>query len=186
MTICLTARFIIIERNKAAELEQGEMYKTLVKQAATLQDEKTEIVNEKTILVSEKEQLQQQYEQLEANNLKVVQQLSDLNDEYNDLVKLFAARESDVENLRSKLAEAESTLQNLMKELEAQRQQMKSLKVEYEECLAQRQQIPDQLAGPVYALKKALDHTQAKLEQANANQDKLKADIECYKKQLVC
>ena len=80
----------------------------------------------------------------------------------------------------------EKNSQSLLKELESQRQQLKTLKAEYEESMAaQKQHTPDQLAGPVYALKTALDHTQSKLEQVNLNQEKMRRDIEFYKRQIV-
>lgn len=175
---------LILERTRASELEHDEMYQTLVKQACKLQAEKTELANEKTVIISEKEALQELYNSLESENAKVAQKLKDLNEEHAEICKLIESRDNELEVLRQKLSQAESTSVDLMKELDSQRHQIRTLKLEYEECLAQRQQIPDQLAGPVYALKTALDHTQSKLDAANERQEKYKGDIEYMKKQL--
>jgi len=173
-----------LEQRKAAELEHGEMYETLVKQAANLRTEKSEVENDLAIMRIEKEDLEKRYKDLEFENAKLVEKIEIAKEEHSDVLKLFEARQNDIEELKIKLAESDQASRKLMEEYEAQRRQMITLQAEFEECQAQKQQIPDQLAGPVYALKKALDHTQSKLEQANLAQDKLKTEVEITRKQL--
>ena len=162
-----------------------ESYSVLLKQITKLQKEKTETRADIDSLIAEKEGLQKLHCELEGENEKLLKQIEALQEEQESLSDMLSHRNDDIDSLVEKLSNAETSVEMLKRDLEEQKQEMENLKMAHEANVAQMQQIPDQLAGPVYALKKALDHTQHKLDTANKLADKYKTEYEVNKIHLV-
>ena len=162
-----------------------ESYSILLKQITKLQKEKTEAQIDLEALVTEKESLQKLHCDLEIENEKLLKQIISLQEEQESLNDMLSHRNEDIDGLVAKLSNAETSVAMLKRDLEEQKSEMDNLKMAHEANMAQMQQIPDQLAGPVYALKKALDHTQQKLESANKLVEKCKNENEMNKAHLV-
>lgn len=170
-----------LDKAKTLNSEQMESYSVLLKQIAKLQKEKTETRADIESLIAEKECLQKLHCELEGENEKLLKQIESLQEEQESLSDMLSHRNEDIDSLMEKLSNAETSVDMLKRDLEEQKQEMENLKMAHEANMAQMQQIPDQLAGPVYALKKALDHTQQKLENANKSVDKYKTEYEVNK-----
>ena len=177
---------VYLERTKATELEHGEMYQTLTKQAARLQSEKTELKNELSVLIEEKSALESKHEDSVLELAKKQEELDAANVEMASLRESNSSLHQQVSHLNVAFDDAQSACKKSESDLEEQKCAMRALKLQYEEAMAHKdQQLPNQLAGPLYALKTALDHTQAKVEAEHQKVENVKHELDLVNRRFV-